>query len=134
MRALVTILAACLAGGCTTAQDPARDDAMAQAQLQQLIAGKTAGRPMSCLSTFRADDMVRISENLIAFRDGPARLYVNRLRRDCFGLANSNYALVTRNLGGTGLCSGDIAYVTDVSSGQTVGTCVLGDFVPYTRP
>ena len=29
---------------------------------------------------------------------------------------------------------GDIAEVRDFSNGITVGSCVLGDFVPYTTP
>ena len=41
--------------------------------------------------------------------------------------------LVTRT-SGTGLCSGDIARVVDVSNGITVGSCALGEFVPYTGP
>ena len=31
------------------------------------------------------------------------------------------------------MCSGDIATVADLRTGMTVGSCTLGDFVPYTR-
>ena len=36
------------------------------------------------------------------------------------------------NDGGTGLCRGEIAQVIDTSQGFTVGSCSIGDFVPYT--
>jgi hypothetical protein len=48
-------------------------------------------------------------------------------------LGAGHYALVTRQFSGS-LCRGDIATVADLSSGMTVGSCVMGDFVPYTSP
>ena len=41
--------------------------------------------------------------------------------------------LVTRDSIGQ-LCNGDIAQVVDTMSGSNVGTCVMGDFVPYVWP
>jgi hypothetical protein len=38
---------------------------------------------------------------------------------------------VTRS-SGSGLCRGDIARVADVSTGMIVGSCAVGDFIPYT--
>ena len=38
--------------------------------------------------------------------------------------------LVTRSQGSQ-LCRGDIGTVTDMTSGMVVGSCALGDFVPY---
>jgi hypothetical protein len=32
-----------------------------------------------------------------------------------------------------GLCRGDIGQVTDTLNHTTVGSCVMGDFIPYMR-
>ena len=67
----------------------------------------------------------------ILFRDGHT-VYVNTTLGECNNMSDDSYALVTRNVGPQ-LCRGDLATVTDASSGMTVGSCSLGDFVPY-RP
>jgi hypothetical protein len=77
--------------------------------------------------------MVVIDENTIAFRSG-GRIYVAHMQGPCSGLGGSGRALVTRNTGGLGLCSGDIAQVVDTSARITVGSCAFGEFVPYVRP
>ena len=129
--ALILILAALATGSCATT--PAPPNPAAQARLQQLIAGKVAGQPLNCLQTYRSNDMIAIDDDTLVFRDG-GRVYVNRLRHGCPHLTNASYTLVTRQFGGVGLCSGDIAQVADLTTGMTVGSCVIGDFVPYTRP
>ena len=48
-------------------------------------------------------------------------------------LASGHYALVTTPDRQSGLCRGDIAQVVDLTNGMLVGSCVLGDFIPYTR-
>ncbi len=132
MRGLSLIFTTAILVGCSTAPQPERS-ARQQARLQELVAGKVAGAPLSCLPNHRADDMVVIDDNTLAFRDGSRRTWVNTLRGGCSNIGSGNYALVTRQYGGTGLCRGDIAQVADLSNGFTVGSCVLGDFVPYTR-
>jgi hypothetical protein len=115
--------------GCATQPPAPTRTAEAQAELNKLLAGKTAGRPLTCLQHYRADDMVRIDESTVAFKQG-RQVYVNHLIGACSNLDNSFYALVTKS-SGTGLCRGDIAYVQDVSTGTIVGSCGIGDFVPY---
>ena len=94
-----------------------------------LPSGKNAGAPFTCLQHYHSDDMVRIDESTVAFKQG-RRVYVNHLIGACSNLDSSFYALVTKS-SGTGLCRGDIAYVQDVSTGTIVGSCAIGDFVPY---
>ena len=76
--------------------------------------------------------MVVIDDNTLAFRNVGGNVYVNNVRGGCSGLGSGFYTLVTRSHG-TGLCSGDIGQVMDVSTGHFAGTCVLGDFTPYRR-
>ena len=131
MRALPLIPVAAALAGCITQPPPTSRTAASQAELDRLVAGRVAGQALSCLPGYRANDMIRIDEGTIAFRDG-ATVYVNRLHGDCNGLNSGFYTMVTRSHG-SGLCRGDIAHVTDISTGMIVGSCSIGEFIPYRR-
>lgn len=134
MRGAIFALLASALAACTTApQMNATRSAQAEAQLQRMLAGKTAGQPMNCLSSHRSGNMVIVDDNTVLFRASPNRVYRNDLGPGCSRLGSGYYSLMTRGSGGTGLCRGDIAQVVDLTSGITVGSCVVGDFVPYTR-
>ena len=134
MRSISLLLIGAFIVGCTTgaAEQPIRT-ADKQRQYDQLLAGKVAGAPVSCLPTFRQDDMVVIDDSTVAFRQGSSRTYVNHMQGGCSNLGGG-YALVTRSFGGSQLCRGDIAQVVDLANRMTVGSCVFGDFIPYARP
>ena len=128
------LLSAAIAVACTTAQAAPDRAANSEARMQKLLEGKVAGPAEDCLPTYRTADMVTIDDRTILFRDGSSRVYVNHPRDTCSGLSTGWYTLVTRGFAGARLCRGDIAHVTDIRNGAVVGGCVLGDFVPYTRP
>ena len=130
MRALPLIPVAAALAGCMTQPPPTRT-AQAQAEFQRLTAGRVAGPSLTCLPSYRADNMVRIDEGTVVFKDG-GTVYVNRLHGQCDGLNSGFYTLVTRSHG-SGLCRGDIAHVTDISTGMVVGSCAMGEFIPYRR-
>ena len=135
MRKIVPLVMAAILAGCAVPAPRAPVvDQKAQARLAQLLAGKVAGQPQSCLPTYRSNDMVVIDDYTIAFRDGTNRVWINKPAGGCNLLSGGPYALLTRSVGGGGLCRGDIAQVVDTLSGATVGGCVLSDFVPYVRP
>jgi hypothetical protein len=117
-------------GGCMTQPPQASRSAEAQAEFQKLTAGKVAGPAITCLPSYRSNDMVPIDDGTVAFKNGRT-VYVNHLIGECDGLRSGFYTLVTRS-SGSGLCRGDIARVADVSTGMVVGSCAVGDFVPYT--
>jgi len=121
-----------MACATTAAEQPARS-VKSQKQYDTLLAGKVAGAPMSCLPTYHQDDMVIIDEQTIAFRQGRNRVYVNHMQGSCTNLGGS-YALVTKQFGSAQLCRGDIGQVVDLTNRFTVGSCVFGDFVPYSKP
>ena len=133
MRGLMFILMAAAVTGCTTAppQAPIRS-VEAEQHLTKLLAGKSAGAPVSCLPSWQSDDMVVVDDNTVVFRDSSSRVFVNNFRDGCSNLGSGSYTLVTRRTGGS-LCSGEIAQVVDLHSGMTVGVCSFGEFVPYTR-
>ncbi len=115
--------------GCSTGPSPRSPNA--QAHLEQILAGKVAQAPIDCLHRSNSSDMIVIDDHTILFREG-RRVYRNDLAGgSCPGLATGNI-LVTRQFGGQGLCRGEIAHVISPGSGMTVGSCVMGDFVPYT--
>ena len=132
MRLLILATAAVGLAACATAtSQPEQRSAKAQATYDRLLAGKTAGRPEKCLPLRSSNDMVVIDDDTILYRDGRTT-YVNKPLGSCSLLARGSYALVTRSIGSQ-LCRGDIGTVTDMTSGMTVGSCAMGDFVPY-RP
>lgn len=130
MKTLYFPLIAAVLAGCAPVP-PDTTTPYAQAKLEQMLAGKVPGQPMTCLQPYQASETITIDENTILFRRGNT-IYRNELSGGCNGLGSGFYTLVTRS-SGAGLCRGEIATVADVSSGVTVGSCVLGDFVPY-RP
>ena len=133
MRILLIAAAATSLVACETADyQPAQRSARAQQSYDKALAGKTAGKAESCLPLQRSNDMVVIDDDTIIYRDGRTT-YVNKLLGTCNNLGNGSYALVTRSGNGSMLCRGDISSVVDATSGITVGSCALGEFVPY-RP
>lgn len=131
MRGIALLLiGAGLASCAAEAPQPVRT-AQSQDRYQRLLAGKVAGPPVSCLPNYRANDMVVIDQNTIAFKVGTRSVYVNHMQGGCTDLGGP-YTLVTRTTG-TGLCRGDIAQVVDVRNHFAIGSCVFGDFIPYKR-
>jgi hypothetical protein len=133
MRGISLLLIGAALASCATAPPQPTRTAKAQQQYDQLLAGKVAGAPQSCLAPYRSNDMVKIDDNTIAFKDGTSRVYINHMQGGCSNLSGGPYALVTKSFGGSGLCRGDIAQVVDTLNHMAVGSCVFGDFVPYTR-
>jgi hypothetical protein len=129
MRAIPLLLTAAALAGCTTQPPTANRTAEAQATFAQLTAGKVPGQPVSCLPTYLSNDMVTIDDSTVVFKQG-GTVYVNHLLGECNGLKSGFYTLVTRSHG-SGMCRGDISHVQDIRTGTMVGTCAIGDFVPY---
>jgi hypothetical protein len=136
MRSMSLLFMTAAVAACSTAPPPASRMADAQAELQRLTAGRVAGPAMNCLPGYRSRtaQMVVIDNNTVAFRNPGGPVYINHLKAgSCSGLNSGFYSLVTKSHGALGLCSGDQAQVVDTANGVTVGTCVLGEFTPYSR-
>lgn len=131
---LTVLTSAGLLASCATTATPEARSVRAQAELTRLLGTRVAGRPQQCLPNYRTSDLTIIDENTILYRDGANRVWRNDLRGPCNGLGRPGTALLTKQFGGTGMCSGEIAQVIDTQNGFTVGSCALGDFVPYTGP
>lgn len=131
MRTLPLLLAAALAlPAAALALPAAAPKPTPDAQLEKLLAGRVAGRPVPCIGLPRSDSPQIIPGRALVYRDG-ARLYVNRPKAGAERLDDRDL-LVTRVNGGQ-LCSNDMIQRYDRIAPGPRGFVVLGDFVPYTR-
>jgi hypothetical protein len=101
-----------------------------EARLAQLVDGRVAGKPVSCLPLNQITSSQIVDGVGIVYRVG-ARLYVNRPRTDPRGLDDDDI-LVVRSFGSQ-LCNADTVDLVDRNSRMWSGFVALGDFVPYTR-
>jgi hypothetical protein len=131
MRGILLLGLGALVASCSYAP-PVGPSPMAQDRLARELAGLVPQPAQACLPSFRSQDMVVIDENTVLFRDGRNLVYRNELNGNCANLGGQ-YALVTKTTS-TSLCRGDIAQVTDLHNHTIVGSCSLGEFIPYRRP
>ena len=134
MRIVLPLVTAAILAGCSAAPPPpATPSPKQQARLAQLLDGKVAGTPRSCIPNWRTYNMIAIDDSTLIFQESPGRLWLQKPKNPCNLISAGPYALVTRDSIGQ-LCNGDIAQVIDTMSRTNVGSCVMGDFVPYVRP
>lgn len=137
MRSRITLIpglsAAILLAACSTAPSQVTRSPQAEEELARALAGRVAGPPVTCIPTYRADDMQIIDDWTILFKDG-STIYLQNPRGGCPGIGASRNILISRPMPSNQLCSGDIQQLFDPVSRIGGGACVLSDFVPYTRP
>ena len=135
MRGISLLLLGATFASCTTAPPAPTRSARSERQFQELVSGKVAQAPISCLPAQRTNDMAVIDDHTIVYKYGTGRVYVAHMQDGCTNLGGPGpYALVTRVVGANGPCRGDIADVVDTLGHMTVGSCTYGDFTPYVRP
>jgi hypothetical protein len=100
--------------------------------LSKELDGKVAGEPVKCISEFNADNIMRVSDDMLLFRVSGRLVYQNKLRSRCTGLERDSDIMVFEQFG-TQKCSGDIIRLVDRTSGIQGGFCSLGEFIPYRR-
>ena len=134
VRLIVAMLSVAAAiSACSTTPVQETRSPQAQKELAEALAGRVPGKPVTCLPSYRADNMQIIDDWTILFRDGRT-IYLQNPRGGCPGIASRRNILVTRLFGGSQLCSGDISHLVDPTSGIGGGACVFSEFVPYTKP
>jgi hypothetical protein len=132
MRGISLLLLGGVLASCAMAPEPQTRSVRAQQEYQQIVAGRIAGPELSCLPSYNANDMTVIDGRTLAFRRNSGTVYIAHLTPGC-ELLGANYALLSRQYGGTGLCRGDIQQVIDTTNRITVGSCTIGAIVPFTR-
>lgn len=125
------LLAACAGGAQTGDRETRLTDKQSQ-ELAKALAGKVPGRKTNCIPTYARNDLTVISNDILLYRSGNNLVYRNDVIGTCSGLTSGG-TLITQSFGGD-LCRGDIAHVADLRTGMLMGSCALGDFVPYRKP
>ena len=137
MRRVIPFLLAAVLAGCsaTPPPPPPAPNYQREQHLAQWLNGLAPSGPrQDCLASYHQKEMTIVDNSTILFRDSPDHVWVQKTQSACSPLAGPGpYALLTRSTMSS-LCSGDIAQVVETGSGMIVGSCVIGEFQPYSRP
>lgn len=121
-------IAACAALSAPAAM--AKEKKSGEEELAELLEGREAGEPTSCISDFGPSRDLRIIDGTALVYGRGRTIYVNVTRNP--EDIDDDDVLVTRRYG-TQLCRLDIVTKVDRFSGFYAGNVFLTDFVPYTR-
>jgi hypothetical protein len=128
MRTIISTLLIGAAMAASPSMAAGRDSP--DVQMQKLLANRTAGAPVSCISLTRARSSEVVPGRAIVYRDG-GTLYVNQPQSGADSL-DGDSILVTRSIGSQ-LCRGEAVNLIDRGSRIQRGFVLLGDFVPYRK-
>ena len=131
MRKLIASIAgAAVAAGLLAAPAlQAKPRLTPEQRLEKLLAGRTAGEPVSCISTYNSRELEVLDKTALVFGHGNT-IYVNRPANAAD--IDDDDILVTRT-STSQLCKLDIVTTVDRSGHFQTGFLNLGDFVPYKR-
>ena len=128
-------VASLLLCGAVSASSASRDARYAKedARLEKALAGKVAGKPVSCirLRDAQGTESFDNDKGTILFKVSRKLVYRTDTNGGCHYIGNTN-ALITHSFTGGQLCRGDIATSADLTAGFSSGSCAMNDFVPYT--
>ncbi len=128
MRKIAIALAATAALFGTAVLD-AKPKLTPQQELDKLLEGRVAGKPVSCISSFDTRDMRVLDKTAIVYGWGNV-IYVNRPQN--VQDLDDDDIMVTRT-SGSNLCNLDIVHTIDRGGHFPTGFVSLGEFVPYRR-
>jgi len=130
--AMAPLLASCAPAGTATPGAEALTPKQAKL-LDKQLGGKIPGEPVRCISNTASNETIRVSDDILLYRQSGRLVYRNDLKGSCPGLARDSDIMVVRQFGSQ-TCAGDFFHLVDRSSGIRGPTCVLGDFIPYRKP
>jgi hypothetical protein len=117
---------------CSTAPAEQARSPRAAKELADALAGRVAGPPQRCISNFPQVEVQVIDDWTILYREG-STVYVQNPQGGCPGIGIGSRTLVTRQVGTSQMCQGDINQAVDLHTGIGGAPCVFGPFVPYTK-
>lgn len=100
-----------------------------EARLAQMLEGRTAGEPVSCIFATRGNRL-NVIEHVGLVYDAGDTIYVARTDNPR-SLGSHDVVVIDRV--GSQLCKQDVTRTIDRSHGHTSGVVFLSDFVPYTK-
>lgn len=101
-----------------------------EARLAQMLEGRTAGEPLTCISGYNGSRLEVIEGVGLVYNAGNT-IYV--ARPDSPGSLGANDVVVIKRFGGQ-LCHTDVIRTVDRQGGYTTGVLFLEKWVPYSKP
>lgn len=140
MRGLALVGLVAIAGCTTTprqAEQASRDQAARAAdiyaELATELAGLVPGQPEACMpQPARVQSTTRGYGSTIVYRVSSTVKFRNDTTGGCENVGRGNFFVTQNPLARS--CRGDIVQVFDPQTRVPLGSCALGDFVPYRRP
>lgn len=120
---LTILLVGCAATGTDT-------ETREQRELAQELSGRTAGPAQNCVPVRQGDSLRIVDSRTLAYDQGRT-IWVNRLDRGCAGLRPMNTLIA--EVSGSQYCRGDRVRGLETGSSIPGPSCILRDFVPYTK-
>ena len=102
-----------------------------EARLAEMLEGRVAGEPQSCINTFGSRSLTQIDDTALVYRSGDT-IWVNYTRTP-ESIDDSDY-LVIRKFSGSQLCRTDQIETRSRPGNFFSGVIFLEDFVPYRLP
>lgn len=128
-RLLIAATVLVLAGESAHAADKATKAEKNEAKLAQLLKGRMAGTPVTCVPAFQSNKLEVIEGVAMVYGSGDT-LYVARSTH-ADSLRWDDIVVINR-MGGQ-LCHTDVIRTVDRMSGFTTGVVFLDKFVPYRK-
>ena len=125
MRGLMSIAAVVVLASCSRPVSPPASDYAAT------IEGRVAGPAESCISTTNASGLRALDPQTLAYGSGRT-VYINRLAGPCPGITPTSTLFV--EVTSSRYCHGDRVRGREYGGFIPGATCIMGDWVPYTRP
>ena len=101
-----------------------------EAELAELLEGRVAGEPRSCIRTIGSRNLNQIDGTALTYRDGDT-VWVNYTRNPAD--IDDSEIMVIKRFSGTNLCRTDQIELVSRPGGFLTGVLFLDEFVPYTR-
>ncbi len=130
MRTLALVLAGAALAFTGTAVSASSTSERGEARLAKMLEGRTAGAPVSCISTMDDNKLQTIDEVAVVY-DAGKTIYVARPTDP--HMLKRNDALVMDRFSPTRLCVQEPMRTIDRMDGFPTGVVFLKDFVPYTK-
>lgn len=104
-------------------------DARGQDIANLYLKDRVAGEPVQCIPRTRLRRSTAASDNVLLYDDG-STVYVNTPHLGC-PRARDNTMISSTPI--NRLCSGDVVLVQDLRINVPLGSCALGEFVPFRK-
>ena len=108
----------------------AKERKTGEEKLTELLEGREAGEPVSCIPTYGNGNFQVIDGTALVYKSGKT-LYVNRTAHPK-SLDDSDVLVIDR-FSGSQLCKLDQMKTVDRTSGFMTGIIFMEDFIPYTK-